>query len=184
MNKSAYRKFIIKEAPPGDDFAAMREVITRRYRRLRDEKGDFPGLILIDGGLPQLAAATDALNELEITSQPVASIAKREEIIYVRGQEQEPVVLDRHSPVLHLVQQVRDEAHRFAVTFHRKRREIRGRSSELLEVPGIGQAAARRLVEHFGSIRAVKQADAASLAAVLRPRQVEAVLHHFKSDPR
>lgn len=184
MNKSEYRKFIIKEAPPGDDFAAMREVITRRYKRLTDEKSTFPGLILIDGGLPQLTAATDALNALEITSQPVASIAKREEIIYVRGQEKEPVVLDRHSPVLHLVQQVRDEAHRFAVTFHRKRREIRDRSSELLAVPGIGQAAARRLVEHFGSIRAVKQADAASLAAVLRPRQVEAVLHHFKPDSR
>ena len=120
--KSDYRKFIIKTVEGNDDFASMREVITRRYSRLQAEGLARPGLVLVDGGLGQLHAAAAALEELGITDQPLASIAKREEWIYVYGQEQEPIVLDRFSPVLHLVQMVRDEAHRFAVTFHRARR--------------------------------------------------------------
>src|SRR5258708_4820870 len=145
MNKSEYRKFIVRTVERVDDFASMREVITRRYQRLRDEKNSktdkkrFPSLVLVDGGLGQLHAAAAALEALEITNQPLAAIAKREEIIYVFGQEAEPVVLDRHSPVLHLVQMIRDESHRFAVTFHRKRRQMRDRNSELREGPGIGQ---------------------------------------------
>ena len=122
MKKSDYRKFIIKTVEGNDDFASMREVITRRYARLQAEGLPRPGLVLVDGGLGQLHAAAGALEELGITDQPLASIAKREEWIYVYGQEQEPVILDRFSPVLHLVQMVRDEAHRFAVTFHRARR--------------------------------------------------------------
>jgi excinuclease ABC subunit C len=122
MKKSDYRKFIIRTVEGNDDFASMREVITRRYSRLQAEKAERPGLVLVDGGLGQLHAAAGALFELGITDQSLASIAKREEWIYVYGQEQEPVVLDRFSPVLHLVQLVRDEAHRFAVTFHRARR--------------------------------------------------------------
>ncbi|MCI0353691.1 MAG: excinuclease ABC subunit UvrC [Acidobacteria bacterium] len=180
MNKSEYRKFIILTVAGVDDFAAMREVVTRRYQRLRDEKRKLPSLVLIDGGIGQLHAAAQALEALEIINQPLASIAKREEIIYVYGQEQEPVVLDRHSPVLHLVQSVRDESHRFAVTFHRKRRQMRDRGSELLEIPGIGIQTRRRLVEHFGSVRAVKDADAAALAAVVNPRQAQAILEHFR----
>ena len=96
----------------------------------------MPSLVLIDGGIGQLHAAAQALEALGIVNQPLASIAKREEIIYLHGQEDEPVVLDRHSPVLHLVQMMRDEAHRFAVTFHRKRRQMRDRKTELLEIPG------------------------------------------------
>jgi excinuclease ABC subunit C len=92
-------------------------------------------------------------------------------------------VLDRHSPVLHLVQLVRDEAHRFAVTFHRKRREIRDRKTELLEIPGIGALTTRRLLQHFGSLQAIKQADAAALSAVLNRSQVDAILRHFRGDP-
>jgi excinuclease ABC subunit C len=180
MNKSQYRKFIIRTVEGVDDFASMREVITRRYRRVRDSNDKMPSLVLVDGGLGQLHAAAAALESLEITNQPLASIAKREEIIYVHGQEDEPVVLDRHSPVLHLVQMVRDESHRFAVTFHRKRREMRDRASELLEIPGIGPLTTRRLVQHFGSVRAVKEADAAALAAVLRPKQVEALREFFR----
>src|SRR5581483_9042632 len=111
-----------------------------------------------------------------------AAIAKREEIVYVYGQEDEPVVLDHHSPVLHLIQMIRDEAHRFAVTFHRKRRQIRDRKTELLEIPGIGQQTTRRLLQHFGSLQAVKEADAASLAAVLNRVQVNALLLHFHKD--
>ena len=112
-------------------------------------------------------------------NQPLASIAKREEIIYVHGQESDPIVLDRHSPVLHLVQLVRDEAHRFAVTFHRKRREIRDRKTELREIPGIGEQTTRRLLQHFGSLEAVKHADAAALAAVVSKSQATAILQHF-----
>ena len=180
MNKNEYRKFIVKTVTGVDDFASMREVVTRRYKRLRDENKTFPSLILIDGGLGQLHAAAQALEELGITNQPLAAIAKKEEIIYVFGQEDDPVVLDRHSPVLHLVQMVRDESHRFAVTFHRKRRQMRDRKSELLEIPGVGERTRQRLLQHFGSVRAVQQADAAALGAVLTKPQAEAVLKHFQ----
>jgi excinuclease ABC subunit C len=179
MNKSQYRKFIVRSVEGVDDFASMREVVTRRYQRLRDEKKSFPSLVLVDGGLGQLHAADQALEQLEITNQPLAAIAKKEEIIYVAGQEHEPVALDRHSPVLHLVQMIRDESHRFAVTFHRKRRQMRDRASELLEVPGIGERTRQRLLQHFGSVRAVQEADAAALGAVLSKAQTEAVLKHF-----
>ncbi|HVM94039.1 MAG TPA: excinuclease ABC subunit UvrC [Terriglobales bacterium] len=181
MKKSDYRKFIIKTVEGVDDFASMREVVTRRYKRLCEEKKPLPSLILIDGGLGQLHAAAEALEKLEIINQPLAAIAKREEIIYVFGQEDDPVVLDHHSPVLHLVQQIRDEAHRFAVTFHRKRRQIRDRVTELREIPGVGQATTRRLLEHFGSLQAVRQADSAALSAVVTKTQAEAILEHFRS---
>jgi excinuclease ABC subunit C len=141
----------------------------------------MPSLVLIDGGIGQLHAAAEALESLEIVNQPLASIAKREEIIYVHGQEDEPVVLDRHSPVLHLVQLIRDESHRFALTFHRKRRQMRDRASELLDIPGIGALTTRRLVEHFGSVRAVKEAEPAALAAVVTPTQAAAIMEHFHS---
>lgn len=180
MKKSDYRKFIIKTVQGVDDFASMREVITRRYKRLRDEQKELPSLILVDGGLGQLHAAAQALEELEIINQPLASIAKREEIIYVLGQEDDPVVLDHHSPVLHLVQLIRDEAHRFAVTFHRKRRQMRDRSTELLEIPGVGESTTRRLLQHFGSVQAVRHADASALTAVVTRTQAEAILEHFR----
>jgi len=179
MKKSDYRKFIIRTVDGVDDFASMREVVTRRYQRIQEEKKEMPSLILIDGGLGQLSAAAAALSSLQIINQPLAAIAKREEIIYVCGQENEPVVLDHHSPVLHLVQLIRDEAHRFAVTFHRKRRQIRDRSTELREVPGVGERTTRRLLEHFGSLQAVKQADVAALSAVVTKSQAEAILQHF-----
>ncbi len=182
IKKSDYRKFIIRTVDGVDDFASMREVVTRRYRRVHDEKQQMPSLILIDGGIGQLHAAAEALESLGIINQPLASIAKREEIIYVQGQEGDPVILDRHSPVLHLVQLVRDEAHRFAVTFHRKRREIRDRSTGLLEVPGIGERTSRRLLQHFGSLQAVKQADAAALSAVVNRAQANAILRHFQAN--
>jgi excinuclease ABC subunit C len=181
MKKSDYRKFIIRSVEGVDDFAAMREVVGRRYKRLSGEKEKMPSLVLIDGGVGQLHAAAEALESLEITNQPLASIAKREEIIYVHGQEDDPVILDRHSPVLHLVQMIRDESHRFAVTFHRKRRQMRDRASELLEIPGIGALTTRRLVEHFGSVRAVKEAEPAALSAVVTPAQATAILEHFRS---
>jgi excinuclease ABC subunit C len=180
MKKSDYRKFIIRDVIGVDDFASMREVVTRRYKRIQEEKKKMPSLVLIDGGLGQLHAAAEALEALEIINQPLAAIAKREEIIYVYGQENEPVALDHHSPVLHLMQLIRDEAHRFAVTFHRKRRQIRDRSTELREIPGVGESTTRRLLEHFGSVQAVKQADSAALSAVVTRSQAEAILDHFK----
>ncbi len=182
MKKSDYRKFIIRSVEGVDDFASMREVVTRRYKRLQEEKRPMPSLVLIDGGLGQLHAAAEALGSLEIINQPLAAIAKREEIIYVFGQESEPVVLDHHSPVLHLVQLIRDEAHRFAVTFHRKRRQMRDRSTELLEIPGVGARTTRRLLEHFGSVQAVKQAEAAALSSVVTRAQAEAILEHFRKE--
>ncbi len=180
MKKSDYRKFIIKTVAGVDDFASMREVVTRRYQRLQEDKKPMPSLVLIDGGIGQLHAAAEALEALEIINQPLASIAKREEIIYVYGQEDDPVVLDHHSPVLHLVQMIRDEAHRFAVTFHRKRRQIRDRATELREIPGVGESTTRRLLEHFGSLQAVKQADVAALSAVVTKTQAEAILQYFR----
>jgi len=180
MKNSDYRKFIIKTVEGVDDFASMREVVTRRYQRLQEEKKSMPSLVLIDGGLGQLHAAAQALEALEIINQPLAAIAKREEIIYVYGQEDDPVALDHHSPVLHLVQKIRDEAHRFAVTFHRKRRQIRDRATELREIPGVGESTTRRLLEHFGSLQAVKQADVAALSAVVTRSQAEAILEHFR----
>jgi excinuclease ABC subunit C len=180
IKKSDYRKFIIRTVAGVDDFASMREVLTRRYQRIQKENKPMPSLVLIDGGLGQLHAAAEALEALGIINQPLASIAKREEIIYVYGQENEPVALDHHSPVLHLVQLIRDEAHRFAITFHRKRRQMRDRSTELLEIPGVGASTTRRLLEHFGSLQAVKQADTAALSAVVTRSQAEAIQQHFR----
>ena len=180
MKKSDYRKFIIRSVDGVDDFASMREVVKRRYKRVQEEKKKMPSLVLIDGGLGQLHAAAEALESLEIINQPLAAIAKREEIIYVSGQEDEPVALDHHSPVLHLVQLIRNEAHRFAVTFHRKRRQMRDRSTELLDIPGVGERTTRRLLEHFGSVQAVRQADVAALSAVVTRPQAEAILSHFR----
>ncbi len=182
MKKSDYRKFIIKTVEGVDDFASMREVVTRRYKRIQAESQQMPSLILIDGGIGQLHAAAQALESLGIINQPLASIAKREEIIYVYGQEDEPVVLDRHSPMLHLVQLVRDEAHRFAVTFHRKRRQMRDRQTELREIPGVGERTTKRLLQHFGSLEAIRQADSAALASVVNQPQAQAILRYFHSN--
>ena len=273
MNKQLYRKFQIKTVEGVDDFASMREVVYRRYRRLLEkineesapqsqgasgfipinavstptgpefagapgldsqtwestnpglrvlkghdfsraknahhsepgalapegrlsksksnstphspadkEPSTLPSLILIDGGLGQLHAAADALEELGLTTQPLASIAKKEEIIYLYGQEDDPIVLDRRSPVLHLIQVIRDESHRFAVGYHRQRRAMRDRDSELNNIPGVGPQTRQRLLTHFGSLRDIQNATAESLAAVLPRKTANAVWHHFHSD--
>jgi len=179
MNKQAYRKFKIKTVTGVDDFASMNEVLTRRYRRLLEEKKSMPSLVLVDGGLGQLHAAAEALEALGITTQPLASIAKKEEIIYVYGNEDEPVVLDRRSPVLHLVQLIRDESHRFAIGYHRQRRAMRDRDSELLTIPGVGAQTRQRLLTHFGSLRDVQLATAESLAAVVPRKTAEGIWRHF-----
>jgi excinuclease ABC subunit C len=185
MNKQAYRKFKVMTVLGVDDFASMREVVHRRYRRLLEEKNEkgeaqpMPSLVLVDGGLGQLHAAAEALESLGLTTQPLASIAKREEVIYLYGNEEEPVVLDRRSPVLHLIQLIRDESHRFAVGYHRQRRAMRDRDSELLNIPGVGPQTRQRLLTHFGSLRDVQQATAESLAAVVPRKTAEAIWRHF-----
>ncbi len=182
MNKSAYRKFKVMTVLGVDDFASMREVVYRRYRRLKEEKKPMPSLVLIDGGLGQLHAAADALEELGFTTQPLASIAKREEVIYLYGNESEPVVLDRRSPVLHLIQLIRDESHRFAVGYHRQRRAMRDRDSELLNIPGVGALTRQRLLAHFGSLRDVQQATAESLASVVPRKTADTIWRHFHQE--
>jgi excinuclease ABC subunit C len=182
MKKADYRKFQVKTVSGVDDFASMREIIHRRYKRLQEDKKPMPSLVLIDGGLGQLHAAAEALEEIGLTTQPLASIAKREEIIYVHGQEDDPVVLDRRSPVLHVIQRIRDESHRFAVTYHRKRREMRDRTSELDEIPGVGAITRQRLLEHFGSVRALKQTaekNPDALTAVVNKATAEKIRRFF-----
>ena len=189
MKKSDYRKFIIRgdegcgeEGSNGnplrqnDDFASMREAVTRRYRRLQEEKKELPGLILIDGGIGQLHAAAQALESLQIINQPVASIAKKEEILYVLGEEDEPIVLERHSPVLHLIQQIRDETHRFAVTFHRQRRGKRQTQTALSEIPGVGVKTAQKLLKEFGSVANIQRAGLEKLSSVISRKNAEKIL--------
>ncbi len=193
MKKSDYRKFIIRgDAGSGeegangnpswqnDDFASMREAVARRYRRLQEEEKELPGLILIDGGIGQLHAAAQALESLQIINQPVASIAKKEEILYVLGQENEPVFLERHSPVLHLIQRIRDETHRFAVTFHRQRRGRRQTQTALGEIPGVGPVTASKLLKEFGSVANIQRAGVEKLSTVIPRKSAEKILTHLE----
>jgi excinuclease ABC subunit C len=179
MKKADYRKFIIRSVEGNDDFASMAEVVTRRYSRLQAEGEPMPGLVLIDGGLGQLHAAAEALEAIGIINQPLASIAKREEIVYVLGQENEPIVLDRFSPILHLIQTIRDEAHRFAVTFHRTRRNARTLTSELDTIPGVGEITVRKLLKEFGSSELVRQASEEELAKRIGRAAARKVKTHY-----
>lgn len=190
IKKSDYRKFIIRGEQangtdlPGvlrDDFASMHEAVERRYRRLQEEKKPLPSLILIDGGIGQLHAAAAALDKLEIINQPMASIAKREEILYVLGREDEPIVLEKHSPILHLIQQIRDETHRFAVTFHRQRRTKTRIRTELADIPGIGVRTAQKLLREFGSVAQLKNRSVEEISRVINRRQAEKVVAHFQN---
>src|SRR5216684_4293828 len=195
MKKSEYRKFIIRgEGGNGvssagnlpvlaqnDDFASMREAVTRRYRRVLEEKRPMPSLILIDGGIGQLHAAAQALDSLQIINQPVASIAKKEEILYILGQEDEPCILDRHSPVLHLIQQIRDETHRFAVSFHRQRRGKRQTKTALSDIPGVGPRTIQKLLREFGSIANLQRGGIEKLSRVVPPKIAERILAHLEA---
>jgi len=182
MKKSDYRKFIIKTVEGADDFRSIREVVFRRYKRLQDEGTPMPDLVLIDGGLGQLHAAASALEELDLPTQPLASIAKKEEILYVFGSEDEPVVLDKHSPVLHLIQMIRDETHRFAVTFHRQRRSKRTLVSAMTAIPGVGEKTSKLLLRKFGSVQSIEQQTLEALAQEIAPRLARRVYEHFHPD--
>ena len=213
MKKSDYRKFIIRTVKGNDDFASMHEVISRRYGRIKSESfgpdslvnvtpvggeddlgaavapevrglpAGMPGLVIVDGGLGQLHAAANALQSLELGAQPLASIAKRDEWIYVLGQEDEPIVLDKHSPILHLVQQIRDEAHRFAVTFHRTRRSASRLTSELSEIPGVGPKTVEKLLKTFGSLERVRGATESELREVIGRAASQRLIQHYSEVP-
>ena len=161
--RAEYRKFKVKTVEGTDDFASMGEVVRRYFeRRLNDQK-PLPDLIVVDGGKGQLSAAHDALAALSLTDRPLISLAKRDEEVFIWGRE-EPLRLSRRSPGLRLLQQARDEAHRFAITYNRKRRSMRTVTSELLKVPGIGPVKRRQLLKEFGSVQGVREAGEEAIA--------------------
>ena len=180
MRKSDYRKYRISPASHAgsDDFAAMREVVQRRHRKLLEQGGPFPDLVLIDGGKGQLTAAYDALRELGLANLVAVGIAKKEELIYTRDRE-EPLAFAADDPALQLVQRIRDEAHRFAVGFHRKARSMRDLRSELDDVPGIGRRRRRALLTAFGSLAGVRRASREELIPVVGAKTADAVLRYF-----
>jgi excinuclease ABC subunit C len=180
MKNSDYRRFIIRSLSGlPDDFQSMREVVTRRYKRVQEEGLAMPDLVLIDGGIGQLHAAQSALDELNVVDQTLASIAKKEEIIYIAGREDEPIILERRSPVLRIIQQIRDESHRFAITFHRERRSRRTLASELGEIEGVGLKTTQKLLTHFGSLTKIREASVEDLQSVVNRPRAEAVWKHF-----
>jgi excinuclease ABC subunit C len=164
-DKARYRRFKMTNEQ-NDDFANMQEAVTRRYRRIRDEKGEFPNLVLIDGGLGQLHAAVAALMDLGLEQLELASLAKKEELVFRPGSS-EPLKIPKTSPVLQLLQRIRDEAHRFAITYHRALRAKRTLQTELTEIPGIGPALAKKLLQAFGSVSRVRETGEADLLPVI-----------------
>jgi len=163
--RGEYRKFRVKTVEGSDDFASMREVVSRYFQRRQSEEKPLPDLIVIDGGKGQLSAAHEALQGLGLGDRPLISLAKRDEEVFVWGREQ-PIRMSRRSTALRLLQQLRDEAHRFAVTYNRKRRSMRTVTSELLKIPGIGPVKRRRLLQEFGSIQGVRDATEEAIAKV------------------
>jgi excinuclease ABC subunit C len=163
MRPEEYRRFKIKTVEGVDDFASMFEVVFRRYGRLLAENAPMPGLVMIDGGKGQLSAASRAMHRLDLEAVPMVALAKREETLFVKGKEDEPINLPPGDPLLHLVQRIRDESHRFAVTYHRKRRELRDRHSEIEEIPGVGPRRKEKLLRNFGSLQRVSEATVEEL---------------------
>ena len=183
MKKSEYKKFRIRGTalfPQNNDFAAMQEVVTRRYRKMLEAGGPFPDLILIDGGKGQLSAAYAALESLGLGSLVAAGIAKKEELLFTRDRE-DPIALREDSPALLLIQRIRDEAHRFAVTFHRASRAKRDLRSELDVIAGIGPRRRKALLTAFGSLAGVRRATREELVRVVGAKSADAVLAHFAS---
>ena len=177
MKKSEYKKFRIRGASQ-DDFAAMREVVYRRYRKVLEDGGPFPDLILIDGGRGQLSAAYEALETIGLGNLVAVGIAKKEEVLFTR-ERPDPIVLPEHDLALLLIQRIRDEAHRFAITFHRKARSMRDLRSELDEVPGIGPRRRRALLRAFGSLAGVRRATREELESVVGVKTAHAVIDYF-----
>ncbi len=185
MNKSEYRKFKIKSVEGANDFASMHEAVLRRYRRVRDEEKALPDLIMIDGGKGQLNAAAEAMRELDLEAVPMIGVVKpplrHNEVAYllVKGREDEPIHLDSHSLILRLIQMIRDETHRYAVTYHRKRRELRDFTSELSAIPGVGEKRKTRLLRQFGSIQKISLASVEELAPFVGRKTATEIVEHF-----
>jgi len=186
MNRSEYRKFRIRGVEGANDVASMREVVTRRYRRLLDEGKPLPDLIMIDGGKPQINAAGEAMRELGLEAIQMVGIVKppqrHNDVAYLlmKGREDEPIYLDPHSLILRLLQMIRDETHRYAVTYHRKRRELRDFTSELTAIPGVGDKRKGRLLRHFGSIQRISRASISELTPFVGKKTAEEIAGHFE----
>jgi excinuclease ABC subunit C len=185
MNRAEYRKFRIKTVEGSNDVASMREAVFRRYRRQLEENKPLPDLVMIDGGKGQLGAAADAMRELDLEAIPMIGVVKpprrHNEVshLLIKGREHEPVFLDSHSPVLRLIQMIRDETHRTAVSYHRKRRELRDFTSELTAIPGVGDKRKTRLLRNFGSIQRVANASVAELSPFVGRKTAEDISEHF-----
>ena len=186
MNRSEYRKFRIRNVEGVNDVASMREVVTRRYRRVLQEGKPLPDLVMIDGGKGQLNGAAEATRELGLEAIPMVGIVKpplrHNEVAYLllKGREDEPLYLDPHSLILRLLQMIRDETHRFAVTYHRKRRELRDFTSELTAIPGVGEKRKGRLLRHFGSIQRVARASVIELTPFVGRKTAQDITDHFE----
>ena len=186
MNRAEYRRFKIKTVEGANDFASMHEAVFRRYRRLLDEGKPLPDLVMIDGGKGQLGAAAAAVRELDLEALPMIGVVKpprrhnQVSHLLVKGREHEPIFLDSHSPVLRLIQMIRDETHRTAVAYHRKRRELRDFTSELSEIPGVGEKRKTRLLRNLGSIQRVASASVAELTPFVGRKTAEEIHAHFE----
>jgi excinuclease ABC subunit C len=199
MKRSDYRKFRVRPSLPApaarpaaggsvpidtvsatflDDFAAMKQVVGRRYRRVLEDGGPFPDLIVVDGGKGQLNAAYDALEEVGLVNLVAIGLAKKEELVFTRDSDQ-PIAMDPHGPALRLLQRIRDEAHRFAVTYHRQARAMRDLRSELDDVPGIGPRRRKALLTHFGSLTGVRRATREELTAIVGAKAADTLLQFF-----
>lgn len=185
MNRAEYRKFRIKSVVGANDVASIREVVVRRYRRVLEEGKPLPDLIMIDGGMAQLNAAADAMRELDLEAVPMVGVVKppgrHNQVSYllVKGREHEPVYLDPHSLILRLLQMIRDETHRYALSYHRKRRELRDFTSELSAIPGVGEKRKGRLLRHFGSIHRISEATETELTPFVGKKTSREIVEHF-----
>jgi len=186
MSRAEYRKFRIKTVEGSNDVASMHEAVARRYRRQLEEQKPLPDLVMIDGGRGQLGAAAAAMRALALEAIPMIGVVKpprrHNEIshLLVKGREHEPVYLDSHSPVLRFLQMIRDETHRTALAYHRKRRELRDFTSELTEIPGVGEKRKNRLLRNLGSIQRVANAGVAELSPFVGQKTAEEIVEHFK----
>jgi excinuclease ABC subunit C len=178
--KSQYRKFIIKEVDGPNDFASMQEVILRRYTRLKEENQPLPDLIMVDGGKGQLSSAVEILNNLELKNLSIIGLAKRLEEVFFPN-ESEPLIIPKTSSSLKLLQQIRDEAHRFAITFHRLLRSKRTITTSLLEIKGIGEQNAQALIKHFGSVKKIKESSIESIEEIVGTAKAKLVYDYFHS---
>jgi excinuclease ABC subunit C len=181
--KSEYKKFIIKEVIGPDDFASMQEVIKRRYTRLKNNNEPFPDLIILDGGKGQLSSAVEILNHLEIKQYNIIGLAKRLEEVFFPG-KQEAESIPKTSSGLKLLQQIRDEAHRFAVTFHRHRRSKRTIKTELTDIKGIGKATAQKLLKALGSVDKIKRADFTTLNELVGEQKSNLIRGHYNQNKK